>query len=1155
MPASTRRSAARFAVAQAVLLVAAVTLTAQPPEPGKKATDSSKPAPPPPALEKDPPKPSPTVGLPLPDGTFLWTGPNGPARDADRVWISQQELQKLLDQVDQLKKQLATRKASAPSGCAIRGRVEKRGEALVAALTATYSFRTTAPNSAITIGLKRAFLVAAKLDGNTLPALDSGEDGFAVLVETPGEHALTVSLEAGVVGRGTKTEIGFEFGLPRAAITTLTLNLPPGVSRVTLSTRILDPTQPGKPPETRRIPGMDVKQLAPKPGAEEYPLGPVESVEVTWDPPAAVPTDPALSADWEIRCQLAEGFVETTAKVLPRGTARGWRIVAPADAVLSFDRATPAARESGSESVTADLPTITKPPDANKPVWKIDFPVGSSAADWAVTAVVRSTRPKVGNPKHKGPFSLGPFAALGVSRQTGTIRITAAVNTRLTFRHSPDVRQDAPLTPPVDETVALFRFATGPTGDSVLPGTLLDVEASPLTGAVQIQPAYRMLMTESGWQVRADIRVLPIRREVDTVLIELPADWRGAVVSPPEVVDGVQLVKAEGQRQGLLVRLAAGHRQPFVLVLTALAPVPAGAREAAVLLPRFPGAGERDTTLTVSVPEGLEVRGVGRGWDGDQPAGWGQSLAPSPGPDGKPPRPVTTVVGKFENGLARVDLEWSPFHPELTADVRAEVVVSDGQVVVTERVRLRAPEGFSKPVRFLGPVGPRELPPLSHRGPGEWTTAPAPDLKEMNLSLTYVLPLPTHPGDATAPWTVPIGLLWPTFATRTESVVMVWSSATVGRSIRADTGTWRELPPEPTPGRVSLPSLTLAGSGSELPLVLTLTDNVDPATVTGWVDRGLVQVWVEGDDSATFRTRFLFTRWLADGVEVDLPDGVLGTDMEVWIDGRKTDPVPAGGRAIRITLPAARPGRTAVVEIRYHLAPGRAGSGAILTPPRPRVAFDGPVRWQVTVPARDIPLVSGGGPVDQRWTVRSGLFVPLGASTDELERWFITGNERGDEAGLDGAAVFRVTGSAPVRVYHISRVGLIVICSVAVLIVGLVVTRLPSAVAGPVVALLGGAAAVAAIVLPQPAGQVAAAAEPGVATLALVLSALAAARWLHRRRVTYLPGFTRTRPDPGVASNSAIQPSSRSRPSPNGSTGPHEVVNARSVQPAPPSAS
>lgn len=1144
MPATPRRPiAARLAAAVVGLCAAALVLSAQPPENGKKAADTPKASAPAPKDAKESAKPAPPVGLKLPDGTFLWTGP-GPVGDGERVLLSPEEHQKLLDQIEQLKKQLAARKGVPPSGCAIRGRVEKRGETAVAALKLTYTFRTSAPNAAVALGGKRAFLVAAALDGNKLPVLDTGDDGFAALVETPGDHTLTLDVECPVAGRGTKTEIGFDLGLPRAAITTLALAPPPGVKRVALTTRTPDPAQPMKPPDTRRVAGLEVKALAAGAGHDGYPLGPVDSAEVAWEPPAAAPAAEAVqSAEITVTGLLAEGFVETTAKFSPRGPAKSWRIAAPADAVLTVDRV---AAAPASEPGSVDSPTVTKPADPGKPVWKVDLPAGTTAADWAISAVVRTTRAKAGDPKHRGPFPVGPFAVLDIARQTGTVRLSAAANTRLVVKHGPDVRQEVlPAAVSEDETAALFRFATGPTGDNPPPAPLLTVEAHPLAGKVAITPTYRLGLTDAGWAVRADLRVFPIRTAIDTVMIELPAGWKGPEVGPAELVNGVPPTAADGDRQVLAVQLAAEHRQPFDLVLTATVPVRPAAREAAVLLPRFPGASERGTTATATVPEGLEIRGAGRPWDADQPAAWGQPLSPATGSDGKAPKAVTAVTGKFDRGLARLDLAWGPYRPPLAAEVRAEIAVHDGQLVVSERVKLRSPDGFPKVVRFRGAAGLKALPPFDPVGAGEWAYAPAPDKKDAELMFVFPVSLPPPPVDG-SPRRVPVGLVLPTGAAQTETVVRVWVVAGGRRAVAAEPGAWRELPPEPTPDRDVLPALTLAGSGGDLPLVLDIRDTAEAGSAAVWVERGLIQAWA-GDGGTTYRARFLLKRWLSDTVEVGLPDGIADGTLKVFLD-EKAVPVSAvgPGRMLRVPLPEAKPGRTVVLDVRYKLPPG-VGEESVYLPPRPAAAFAGPVRWQITGPGGSVPLVPGGR-AEQRWRVRTAIFTPVAASNDDLDRWFQTGAGGDDGAGPTESVVVRLTGPDPVRVYHVQRVTLVIVCSAAVLLLGLAASRLPDGAGGPAVALLAGAAAVAAVLYPQPAAEAAGAAGPGLLALGLVLASQAAARWYYRRRITYLPGFTRGRPEmltlPSSArggSGEGSAPSARGRPSPNGSTGPADA--------------
>ena len=128
-----------------------------------------------------------------------------------------------------------------------------------------------------------------------------------------------------------------------------------------------------------------------------------------------------------------------------------------------------------------------------------------------VTAIVPQDRPKADDPKHRGPFPIGPFAVLDVMRQTGTVRVTAGPHTRFIFRHGPDLRKDVAPGPIEDEvTSAFFRMATGPTGNAAVTAPLLSVEASRLQGRVMVKPAYKLTLTEagsegaSGTQGRAD---------------------------------------------------------------------------------------------------------------------------------------------------------------------------------------------------------------------------------------------------------------------------------------------------------------------------------------------------------------------------------------------------------------------------------------------------------------------------------------------------------------------------------------------------------------------------------------------------------------------------------------------------------------------------
>ena len=760
-----------------------------------------------------------------------------------------------------------------------------------------------------------------------------------------------------------------------------------------------------------------MKQLAARPGLENgYPLGPVESVEVTWDPPAAStqPADQVQSAELDISVLLTEGVVETTAKIRLRGLAREWKVVAPATASLSADRASGAA-----DIGPAQTPTLTKPNSANKLEWKIEFPAGSSPADWIVTAVTRQARPKTDDPKHRGPFAIGPYTVLDVLRQTGTVRVSAGPHTRFVFKHGPDLRRgDAPGPPEEEVSSAFFRLTTGPTGATAVNAPLLTVEAWRLLGRVAVKPTYKLTLTDAGWKVRAEVKVSPIGTEIDGLAVDIPTDWRGLEASPAELVEAIQPGTSSeafwtsvgrhlsGEaRLPVLVRFAAGHKQPFDLILTATVPIESDATEVSVPLPRFPGASEREATITATVPDGLEVRGEARGWEGESAARWGSALTPASALGGKSGKAVTAVTGRSDSGIARATLIWQIHRPDLTADVRADVALYDRQLVVQQVVKLRSNDGLPRSIRFHGPPTAAGVKvqaaqsPLEPLGPGEWNLTVPVDAKEFTLTVSFAIPLPPHAPDEHDAWAVPVGLLWPSSATRSETTVRVWSNTVSSRAISSRSAGLRELPIEPVADRDALPVLALASTGSEIPLVLEASEVEDVSAVAGWVDRALIQAWSAEDGATRYRARFLLRRWLAPSVELRLPSPLAGPTPEFLRDGLKIEAVPGtdadGERMFRVPLPEPRPGRTTIVEVRYQLPAGRGREYAYQPPRLPSAAFVGALRWQVTVPPGFVPLLIDGASPEMGWRWRGGGVAPVAAgSPEELEQWLRAGEEQ-----------------------------------------------------------------------------------------------------------------------------------------------------------------
>lgn len=1053
----------------------------------------------------------------LPDGTvvFYTANPNDAAPKVDGVVLSAKEYQQLLEQAEQFKKLKDGGKPAAPSVCAVRGRVEARGGKAVARLTVEYAFRTTAPRAVVLLGGSRAAPVAAVGPDGKVPLLELTADGLAVVVEQPGEQKVTLELEAAVAPRGGKNEVGFEVGLPRAAITSLAFE-PPGVKKLTVGTRTPEPAA-GRPAEVKRTTD-DAARYAGKP----VPLGPIDLLEVAWEVPAAPAAavgDTGLAADADVTVRVEDTQVETTTKLRLKGPAREWALLLPRDATVTV------ARPTALETLFAPAAVVARPTDPKQPAWKVTTP---DAGEWVLTAVSHQPRPDA---KHAGPYPAPlPFAA-GVPKQAGTVRVFAAASIRLSnFRHSAEVRrQDPPAG--ADAPEAVFKYATA---DKKPP--TLDFEARPARGFVAVQPHHRLDLTRDGWRLRTELRVTPRRAFVEQLTFDLPAGWRDPQVRPDDRVDEVQAGPEANGKRPMTVLLAAGQHEPFTLVIETLYEVPEVAAEAALLLPRFTNAAERETQLTVTVPDGLTVRGTAR-----------EAAANAPVTDLQPPAAVKPgaavqqLAGTFETPLARLDLAWQPYRAELTAAVRADVTVGERQLTVVETIQFKAADAIGRAIRLRGPANPlafQSSPPAEPAGGGQWALTPPADAKEFAFSVSYSVPLPPR-GEKPAPADVP--LVWPD-ATKVTATVRVWGTAAAnGRRPAVAAGAWEERPPEPSADRDALPWLTLAATGSTkpVPLALDLLDVPDAGGIV--IERAAIQTWASPDGAILGRARFLLKRWSAQGLDLEVT-AAGGPTVFVNKDRAENLAATAGGdeftRTYRVPLPEPKPTRPAlVVEVQYTLPPQARGE-MLLVPPRVRGAvLQTPAWWYAAVPANTAPLVFGPGlHAEQRWGWHGGLPAPVAALTAaDLDRWFAGGAPPDDADPWAGPADDGVTGRqatlAPVRVYRVPRLPFAVVCSFLALVTGVAVSRLRPRLVGPTVALWGVAAVLAAVVAPQPAMQVLAASLPGLLTLALALALMAGWRWLAHRRVTYLPTFRRDPAAGAPAAGSGANPrSSRTGP-------------------------
>ena len=431
------------------------------------------------------PEPTKATAIKLPDGTVVfWTkNPDEVNPAVEGVVLSPQDYKSLVEQAEQARKA----KSQAPSSVAIRGKIEARGERLVAALSLTYSFRTTQPRTLLILGCQRALLVGAKTGQAKLPILNPpGDDGLTLLVDSAGEQTLTLDVEVPVGARGPKNELGIDLGLPRAAITTLQLQAAPaaGIQSVSLGTRIAEAPAglSAKPNDIKRF-ASTVEQLVVKP----MPLGATDVLELSWEPVSSAATPaavvPVVESTTVVRVE--ESQVETVAKLLLRGNLKEWPLQLPSGAEVTVERVVPPG--AGSLPQPEPMPpTVVRPNDPNKPVWLIRTP-GDTTGPWLVTATVRVQRPKPNDAKFRGPYAIGPFQLLANAKQSGKIDAMAGPSVRLSFKPGAEFRrQDLPPAAPEDH-IASFTFgglaAPAPNAKA---GAWLDVDARAAPTAILV---------------------------------------------------------------------------------------------------------------------------------------------------------------------------------------------------------------------------------------------------------------------------------------------------------------------------------------------------------------------------------------------------------------------------------------------------------------------------------------------------------------------------------------------------------------------------------------------------------------------------------------------------------------------------------------------
>jgi hypothetical protein len=1034
--------------------------------------------------------------LRLPDGTviFLTKSPDDPAVPPDSVMLTAKEYQALLSSQEQLRKLSdLSKKLIQPTKCQAAIRVESRGTRSVALIKLSLSFQTTSDKSLVAVGGAKAYAVAAKQSDGSTPFLSSREEGLAVLVEKPGQHSVEVDFEAPVAMRGLKGEVGFEVGLPRAAITTLNWQQPTGISKSTLILRSLD--RPG-----------EAQSQTLQSNTTDFPLGAAENLSLVWTPQIVQATQVAPSpiADAEITVRVDELVIESLATVVIKGPAKEYQLQTPPGSEVSIVASS--AKSDTSPKLSTET-WLVRPSDTTKAIWLFRPTEG---VDWTLQVTSRVQRPRNMDPKYVGPYSIGPISVLNATRQTGTMKIFAPRNVALRFNKLTQELRPQDL-PPEEELRTVYRFSnTVISGSRPLSAPWLELEARAVPSIQRVQPTYTLSRVEggatSGWRVQSALRITPPSGgEVSEFIIDVPRDWQGEEFGPLELITGtIEGVETETTKQRI-IQLQSPQKVPFDLSLTALAIAPLSKGQSAINLAKFPKSLERDTQLNVNVPEGLLLRGTA------VDASSLSALIPVSAAAGLRSGIARTLQAASEKGLTKVDLNWQPYRSDLSVEQRAEVTLQARQITVEQTLRLRTSEGDLKPFRLRGPDGAAGW-NLSANvdilAPGEWLVRPPAESKDWTMTLSFALPIGKSDSNL-----VPLGLAWVELATRTESTLRIWNGGYPKR-ISGYVGPWRELPPEAIPERPSFPWLTLAASGSRIPLSLESTETND-TVLTNQIERTLIQAVLNDDGAIAIRSRFLLKRWSPVGIDIEVP---ANCHADILIDGKRFDPSVIAEstetRLLRVASSLVSRRNTLLLEVMLTAGSRMPEFGKfILAPPKISAAlFRTQPRWVILSHSNTVPLLTAlDFYPDVRWSWQGRWPTPASAmNNNELEQWLI-GTAEADRS--DGPVVEGLLGRQsqlqPVQLLLVPRTWWVAANSFVsfLLLIGLSRLRrkiLSVALIGfPLVIVFG------LFVVPQQTSWFLLGTGLGIISASLLLTFEWLLQWYYLRRITHLPGFRR----------------------------------------------
>jgi hypothetical protein len=1075
-------------------------------------------------------------------------------KEPDAVLVAPWKWAAIQDELARLRAEVERKKgaqATPPTKCVLKGKVEGR----LVSLQAQFEFFTHAPNTTIYLACGLAHAWGVSLDGRTPQLLGGGRlasgapEGFSVQVEKTGEHQLTLDLMLPLTARTGGQ--GLLLDLPRASVTRLELELPAGARDVRAGNRPL--------PETLELKGRQLNGT----------LGAADKLELSWRSAAAsAGPAPVLTVKGLVQVRLA-GNLTTDAQLTLESKGGAFpspcRLIVPLKAEVKVAPADegrvkiePFKAKDGARAFTVRL---------------------KEASDAPLTLYVHVQSPA---PAAGASAGIGPFTVLEATQQSGTVLVSnAAPDLHLDYQPRGDLRR-RPLEAEEQRRdqflVAAFDYGpksglgkvaeknVGPVW-SASTSPWLDIEPEPVRGQIIRNMRVKHALTlraggtdEGGapagphWHLKTVLTGTPRWADVSRLVIHMPAGCELVEGSASPLPEGVRQVVYDRAARRVEVRLSrSGIAPPKELNLSfeAIYPPAEGAApslqegKATLELPRPVGAVEGGEVV-VRAPHNVQLLVPKEGGPPGAAPGWLELVQQGPHElkwqsERRAPERIDVA---WERWRAKVHV-WALIDLELTGSTgqvrRHELRLRSPQSPLTQ-IGLRVPAAVADSLRIL--QGGRLTGEAGEPAKGgmriRWAQLNAPPAGEEHvLVLAYDFSLGKPAGGSGAqvvPLVVPADALGA--AVQGDTKVRVWAEPGTLPVLANSDKTWKEQSIEEVKGTDRLPALVLRPEQRvEAPLKLRFGETA--AVYTVLIERALVQATVGEGGAQSYRARYLLSRLAGRHLDIDFPAPVSTLELRIGLDGKRVawETVDEkgrpndGGRTARLRLAPELVRHRAVLEVSYQLAPGRTGGGPLRTALQAPVLRDhpggAPTRWQVLLPPGWVLLgPQAGGPGTERtWGWRGWLLAPrLALTSTDLGRWFSGPTTEGAESSSENEVVPSLVSwredDGPLVVTHVPQQAWLLVCSLAVLVLGLVLSWLtwPSEGRALAVAWLWPALAALALVLvvcallwPTVMAQVAYGCQPG----ALVLVVVAGAQWLlherYRRQVIFLPSFSRTR--------------------------------------------